>query len=191
MSGFNTLWDFVEFPSQIMESWLTQKESIQLFAKHYKTSEALSDEEIEKMLNVNRFMNGWTVLAQASAALLDLMWHKEEGVSATDIEEFEQQVRGPYRFFPSYPGTSSSTTFKHIFSGGYDVGYYSYHWAEVLAADAFEYFKEQGLFSQELAEKLRETIFAKGNAEDPAELYRSFRGRDADPKALFKHKGLL
>ncbi len=191
LSGLMTLLDFVELPSQIMQSWLTQKESFKLFAKHYKTDEIIPDSEIEKILKADKFMIGWTTLAQASASLLDLAWHTDKSTGVRDIEEFETQIRGPYRFFPPYPGASLTTSFKHIFSGGYDVGYYSYHWAEVLAADAFEYFKEEGLFSKEVAEKFRENILSKGNTEEPLELYRRFRGRDADPKALFRHKGLL
>lgn len=191
LSGLMTLMDFVELPSQIMQTWLTQKESFKLFAKHYKTGEIISEEYIEKILKADKFMSGWTTVAQASAALLDLMWHREKGAVTTDIEKFEQEIRGPYRFFPPYPGTSTTTNFKHIFSSGYDVGYYSYHWAEVLAADAFEYFKEQGLFSREIGEKFSKEVLSKGNAEEPLGLYRAFRGRDADPKALLRLKGLL
>lgn len=191
LAGFNTLWDFVELPSQLMQSWLTEKESFKIFAKHYQTNEPLSEDEINKILKSDRFMSAWTMLAQAGAALLDLSWHTEKSDGVTDIEIFEEKIRGPYRFFKGYPGTSSTTSFKHIFSGGYDVGYYSYHWAEVLAADAFEYFKENGLFSKEIAEKFRVHILSKGNTEEPLELYRAFRGRDADPKALLRLKGLL
>lgn len=191
LSGLMTLLDFVELPSQIIQSWLTQKESLKLFAKHYKTGESISDSDIEKILKADRFMVGWSTLAQAGAALLDLAWHTEKSIDVNDIEKFETQIRGPFRLFPPYEGTSLTTSFKHIFSGEYDVGYYSYHWAEVLAADAFEYFKEEGLFSKEIAEKFRENILSKGNSEEPLELYRKFRGRDADPKALFRHKGLL
>ncbi len=191
LSGLMTLLDFVEFPSQIMQSWLTQKESLKLFAKHYKTGELISDSDIEKILKADKFMVGWSTLSQASAALLDIAWHTDKSIDIDNIEKFETQIRGPYRFFPPYEGTSLTTSFKHIFSGEYDVGYYSYAWSEVLAADAFEYFKEEGLFSKEIAEKFRENILSKGNSEEPLELYRKFRGRDADPKALFRHKGLL
>lgn len=191
LAGFNTLWDFVELPSQIMQTWLTQKESFQLFAKHYQTGGVIADEDIEKILKADKFMSAWTALAQVGAAILDISWHTEKSDNVVDIESFEETVRSPYRFFKGYPGTSSSTSFKHIFTGGYDVGYYSYHWAEVLAADAFEYFKEKGLFSREIAEKFRMNILSKGNTEEPLELYRAFRGRDADPKALLRLKGLL
>lgn len=191
LSGLMTLLDFVELPSQIMQSWLTQKESLKLFAKHYQTGETLPDLEIEKILRADRFMVGWSAVAQASASLLDLAWHSTKSVDVTDIEKFETQIRGPFRFFLPYEGTSLTTSFKHIFSSGYDVGYYSYAWSEVLAVDAFEYFKEKGLFSKEIAEKFRANILSKGNTEEPLELYRRFRGRDADPKALFRHKGLI
>jgi Zn-dependent oligopeptidase len=191
LAGFNTLWDFVELPSQIMQSWLTEKDSFKIFARHYETGEVINDNDIEKIIKADRFMSGWTVLAQVGAAILDISWHTDKGIGVTDIEKFEEEVRGPYRFLKGYPGTSSTTSFKHIFTSGYDVGYYSYHWAEVLAADAFEYFKEKGLFSREVAEKFRANILSRGNTEDPTILYRSFRGRDADPSSLLRHKGLI
>ncbi len=191
LAGYNTLWDFVELPSQLMQSWLTQKESLKLFAKHYKTGESLPNELIEKLLKADRFMTAWVMLAQIGASVVDMAWHNEKADTVNDIESFEDRIRKPYRLFDVIPGTSTSTSFKHIFDGGYSAGYYSYHWAEVLAADAFEYFKEEGLFSKEIAEKFRANVLSKGNTEEPLELYRAFRGRDADPKALFRHKGLI
>lgn len=191
LAGFNTLWDFVELPSQLMQSWLTQKESFEVFAKHYQTGESLSEEAIEKLLKADRFMAAWVALAQLGASVLDMAWHTEKNIGVTDIEKFEEDIRRPYRFFPPILGTSSSTSFNHIIGSGYDSGYYSYLWSEVLAADAFEYFKENGIFSKEIAKKFQDSILSKGNTEEPLELYRAFRGRDADPKALFRHRGLI
>lgn len=193
LAGTKTLWDFVELPSQFMDLFTTEAQSLELFAKHYQTGEILPKSSIEKIVRANNFMSAWFVLGQLGQSVLDMAWYREGGEIVTDIERFEEIIRGKCRFFPQVPGTSLSTIFKHIFSGGigYDAGYYSYHWAEVLAADAFEYFKENGLFSKELATKFREHVLSKGNTEAPDVLYRAFRGRDADPKALFRLKGLL
>lgn len=191
LSGTNVYRDFVELPSQLLDSWVGEKESLLLFAKHYKTNEPISDELIKKM-NLNKnFFSAWTMLGQLRGSVIDKRIHEESSDIITDIEEFESIVGKPYSFFEHTSGTSLCTIFKHIFNSGYDVGYYSYHWAEVLAADAFEYFKEEGLFSKEIAEKFRANILSKGNTEEPLDLYRAFRGRDADPKALFRHKGLI
>lgn len=192
LSGYNVLWDFAELPSQLMESWLKTPESFMLFAIHYETKALLPHTLLEASLQSDSFMAAWTMLAQLRMAALDMAWHNEQADTITNIEAFEEEVRKPYKLFSwVQAGTSTSTSFKHIFNGSYGAGYYSYHWAEVLAADAFEYFKEEGLFSKEIAEKFRANILSKGNTEEPLELYRAFRGRDADPKALFRHKGLI
>lgn len=192
LSAYNTLWDFVELPSQLMQSWLLKEESFNIFARHYQTNEPLPLGLLNASLKSDKFMIAWDMLAQLSMAVVDMAWHNENADRIENIEEFEKKIRTPYRLFSSFlEGTSMSTSFSHIFSGGYSAGYYSYHWAEVLAADAFEYFKEEGLFSKEIAGEFRENILSKGNTEDPLELYRKFRGRDADPKALFRHKGLM
>ncbi|MCC7436606.1 M3 family metallopeptidase [Candidatus Nomurabacteria bacterium] len=194
LSGYNATWDFVELPSQLMESWLHKKEGFNVFAKHYQTSEPLPDNLLEASLKSDRFLSAWRMLGQLGASVLDMAWHNENVESISNLEEFETNIKKPFNLFNKhYKGTSQSTSFAHVFSAGagYSAGYYSYHWAEVLAADAFEYFKEKGLFSREVADKFKENILSKGNTEEPLELYRTFRGRDADPKALFRHKGLI
>ncbi len=190
LSGTNVYRDFVELSSQLLESWVGEKESLMSFAKHHQTQESITDELITTILKNKTFFSGWNMLGQVSSAVLDMRLH-EAGGSITDLEAFEVKTMDAYKFFSHIPKTTHSVTFRHIFGGDYDVGYYSYHWAEALAADAFEYFKEEGLFSKEIAEKFRVTILSKGNTEEPLELYRAFRGRDADPKALFRHKGLI
>jgi peptidyl-dipeptidase Dcp len=191
LSGTNVYRDFVELPSQLLDSWAGEKESLLIFAKHYKTGEPISDDLIKKIgLNKN-FFSAWGMLSSLVAAIIDKRLHEESADTITDIEGFEAEIKKHYGFFEPLVGTSFPTVFKHIISSGYDVGYYSYQWAEVLAADAFEYFKENGLFSKEIAEKFRANVLSKGNTEEPLELYRAFRGRDADPKALFRHKGLI
>ncbi len=191
LSGFNTVWDFVELPSQLFDTFLTDPKSIKLVAKHYESSETMSDEMINKVLSANKFQAGMKMLSQLGFAYIDLKWHDGSFIDVKDIEIFEKEVRKEYRVINPYPGTAQSTIFKHVFDGGYDVGYYSYHWSEVLAADAFEYFKEDGLFSKTIGSKFRKEILSRGDTEDPATLYRNFRGRDADPKALLRKKGLM
>jgi peptidyl-dipeptidase Dcp len=190
LSGTNVYRDFVELPSQLLESWVGEKESLMLFAKHYQTQELITDELTATVLKNKNFFSGWNMLGQVSSATLDIQLHSRGG-QIEDLESFETTVLNAYRFFPHIVGTSHAVTFRHIFGGDYDVGYYSYHWAEALAADAFEYFKEHGLFSKEIAEKFRASILSKGNTQEPIDLYRAFRGRDADPRALFRYKGLL
>ncbi len=191
LGGFNTLWDFVELPSQFMDAFLEDARSVKIMAKHYETNEVIPSDLLAKMTAAKNFMIGWSTLSQVGVAVLDMKWHDGSADTATDVQTFEHAVREPYRFVSPIPGTSSTASFSHIFSGGYSAGYYSYHWAEVLAADAFEYFQENGLFSREIADSFREHILSKGNTVEPAELYRRFRGRDATPAALLRSTGLL
>ena len=190
MTSSNVLWDFVELPSQIMENWLRDKESIGLFAKHYVTGEALPADLIKKIQDSERFQAGMASLRQIGFALLDLNWHSTSPKSINSIADFEDKSADSTRLFPSFKGINLSCSFSHIFAGGYAAGYYSYKWAEVLDADAFEYFKEKGLFSKEVAGKFLEHILSKGDTEHPLELFRKFRGRDPDPKALLRRDGL-
>jgi len=190
LSGANVLWDFVELPSQLLESWFDEKETLELFARHYVTGKSLPASLLESKLKADAFQVGWKLLSQIGSSVLDLAWHSETVDTVTDVEAFESSVRKPYVMFPHYPGTSSTTSFKHIVDSGYDAGYYSYLWAEVLAADAFEYFKDQGLFSKEVAKKFREHVLTKGNTEEPMDLYRKFRGREPDPRALLRWRKL-
>ncbi len=191
LAGFNTLWDFVELPSQFMDTFTTDEKSLKISGKHFQTGEVVPDQLIQKKINSEKFMVGWQVLSQLGAAFLDMKWHDGSAQGAKSVGGFEDITRKDYRLFEQYPGTSISTSFKHIFNGGYDAGYYSYHWAEVLSSDAFEYFKENGLFSKEIANKFRENILSKGNTEEPMVLYKKFRGREPDPNALLRLKGLL
>ncbi|MEO5646213.1 MAG: M3 family metallopeptidase [Candidatus Paceibacterota bacterium] len=191
LAGFNSLWDFVEMPSQFMQAFATQKESLEIIGKHYQTGELIPAEFIEKNTAVKRFMAAYYMIGQIGAAALDMKWHDGSAIDATSVESFEYEARKPYRFFQPIPGTSHSATFSHIFHGGYPAGYYSYHWAEVLSADAFEYFKQNGLFNKDLAQSLKDNILSRGNTEEPMVLYKRFRGQEPDPHALLRIKGLL
>jgi peptidyl-dipeptidase Dcp len=191
LAGTNVFWDFVELPSQIMENWATEQGGLALFAKHYQTGAPMPQALVEKIKASATFQSGWMNLRQISLAFLDLAWHARDPSEIIDIEAFEQAELANMRFFPSQPGTSVSTSFSHIFAGGYSAGYYSYKWAEVLDADAFEFFKQKGIFSREVAELFRKNILSRGGTEHPMELYKKFRGREPDPKALLRRDGLI
>jgi peptidyl-dipeptidase Dcp len=194
LAGTNVYWDFVELPSQIMENWCYEKEALDLFASHYLTGEKIPKDLTDKIRASAKFQAGYSALRQLTFGLLDMAWHSlgEKGTAMiTDVDAFEKQVTERTRLLPSVLGTNMSCSFNHIFSGGYSAGYYSYKWAEVLDADAFEYFREQGLFSPEVAKRFRDHILKRGGTEHPMELYKKFRGREPDPNALLRRDGLI
>lgn len=191
LSGTNVFWDFVELPSQIMENWVYEKETLDLFARHYESQEAIPLEMIRKIKEASNFQEGYQTLRQIGFSKLDLAWHSQNPEEIEDIAAFEAEVMQDTRLFPLVEGTAVSTAFSHIFAGGYSSGYYSYKWAEVLDADAFEFFKEKGIFNREVARSFAENILAKGGSEHPMTLYKRFRGAAPDPKALLRRTGLL
>jgi peptidyl-dipeptidase Dcp len=190
LSGTNVYWDFVELPSQIMENWVLEKECLDLFAVHYETKEKISDELVQKIKASGKFMEGMATLRQLSFALLDMAYHSTNPEEIKDIPQFEAEITDRTNLFPKISGTSISTAFSHIFAGGYSAGYYSYKWAEVLDADAFEFFQTSGIFNREVAKKFRTFILEKGGTEHPMELYKSFRGQEPDVAALLRRAGL-
>lgn len=191
LSGTNVFWDFVELPSQVMENWVNEQEALSLFAKHYQTGEVIPAELVKKINDSSNFQAGWMSMRQLSFGFLDLAWHSQDPSDVDDIEAFERAQTGRTMFFPPVAGTASSAAFSHIFAGGYSAGYYSYKWAEVLDADAFEFFKEKGIFSQEVAKLFKQHVLSRGGTEHPMELYKRFRGREPDPKALLRRDGLI
>ncbi len=191
LAGTSVYWDFVELPSQIMENWALEEEGLSLFAKHYKTGAPIPKELIEKIRASSRFQSGWMTMRQLTFALLDLAWHSADPTQIVDVQEFEQRITEPTTLLKPPATNSISTSFSHIFAGGYSAGYYSYKWAEVLDADAFELFKEKGLFNQEIAFKFRDNILSRGGTKHPMELYKAFRGREPDPDALLRRDGLI
>lgn len=191
LSGTNVHWDFVELPSQIMENWVYEKECLDIFARHYETDEKISQEMIDKIKKSQQFMEGYATIRQLSFAYLDLAWHGvDPNKINTSVVEYEQSIMKDYKLFPMIENESMSCSFSHIFNGGYSAGYYSYKWAEVLDADAFEYFQEKGVFNTEVSYKFRDNILAKGGSIDPSKLYQNFRGRAPEDKALLKRAGL-
>jgi len=191
LGGTNVLWDFVELPSQIMENWTYEKESLDLFAKHYKTGETMPIELIEKLNASRNFQSGYASLRQVSFSLVDLSWHTDIRQHSLDPIELERKALSEIQLLPPIENTNFSVGFSHIFAGGYSAGYYSYKWAEVLDADAFDAFKEEGIFNPKVAQRFYNEILSQGGVEDPEELYKRFRGRAPDSQALLKRSGLL
>ena len=190
LTGTSVSRDFVELPSQIMENWAYEPEYLNTFAKHYQTGEAIPMELIEKIVAAKNFQAGYAQVRQLHFGYLDMAWHTLTEVPAVSTIEFEQNTLAPHSVLPAVAGTGFSTSFSHIFTGGYSAGYYSYKWAEVLEADAFSLFQEKGIFNTEVADAFRKEILEKGGVEDAAVIYRNFRGHDPQPEALMEKLGL-
>lgn len=191
LSGTSVYWDFVELPSQILENWCYEKECLELFAFHYKTGELIPMELVTKIKESSNFQEGMQTLRQLSFGLLDMGWHASNPSSINNVKEFEAGIFKNTQLYPDVVENCMSTAFSHIFQGGYSAGYYSYKWAEVLDADAFAYFKEEGIFNQEVASKFKEFVLSQGGTEDPMALYIKFRGKKPSPKALLERAGLV
>ena len=191
LSGTSVSWDFVELPSQVLENWCYEKEALELFAKHYKTGEIIPMKYVEKIKESASFHEGMQTLRQLSFGILDMKWHSENPSEITSIKEFENDAFSDTKLYPDVAENCMSTSFSHIFQGGYSAGYYSYKWAEVLDADAFEYFLEIGIFNKEIATKFKENVLSKGGTEKPMNLYKRFRGKEPKPDALLKRAGLI
>lgn len=191
LSGTSVYWDFVELPSQVMENWCYEKEALELFAKHYQTEEVIPMEYIKKIKESSTFMEGMQTVRQLSFGILDMSWHGIDPKDIEDVKSYEEQVFQSTNLFPQTPQTCMSTSFSHIFQGGYSAGYYSYKWAEVLDADAFEFFKEKGIFSRDVATRFKNTVLSQGGTQNPMELYKEFRGKEPQPEALLRRAGLL
>ncbi len=191
LSGTSVYWDFVELPSQIMENWCYEGEALDLFARHYKTSEPIPKDLIQKLKDSATFQEGMATVRQLSFGLLDMAWHGADPGEINDVKKFEDSAFESTRLYPETPETCMSTSFAHIFQGGYSAGYYSYKWAEVLDADAFAYFKEKGIFNKEVADKFKSHILSKGGTEKPMVLYKRFRGSEPKIEALLERSGLI
>ena len=191
LSGTSVFWDFVELPSQVLENWCYEKEALELFAKHYQTGESIPMELIEKIKESATFHEGMQTLRQLSFGLLDMGWHGQDPSAITNVKQQELKAFEGTQLYPDVAENCMSTSFSHIFQGGYSSGYYSYKWAEVLDADAFEYFKEQGIFSKTVADKFKNFVLSQGGTEDPMVLYKRFRGKEPNPEALLRRAGLM
>ena len=190
VSGTSVARDFVELPSQIMENWAFQKEVLKEYARHYETGEVIPDSLVNKILAAETFNQGFMTTELAAASILDLKWHMLDSVEGLDPMQFEADACRQMGLIDEIIPRYRSTYFAHIFSGGYSAGYYSYLWAEVLDKDAFELFKEKGIFDEDTAMSFRSNVLEKGGSDEPMDLYRRFRGADPDPKALIRARGL-
>jgi peptidyl-dipeptidase Dcp len=190
LSGTSVYWDFVELPSQIFENWCYEPEALALFAKHYETGEIIPQEYVEKIKESASFQEGMATMRQISFGLLDMTYHGKPQ-TIKDVKAFEEKAFENTKLYPDVAENCMSTSFSHIFQGGYSSGYYSYKWAEVLDADAFAYFQEKGIFDKEVATKFKENVLSKGGTEHPMTLYKKFRGQEPKPEALLKRAGLI
>ena len=191
LSGTATYRDFVELPSQIMENWATEPEFLKLFAYHYQTNEPLPVEYIEKLKQSENFNSGYYCVRQLSLGLTDMAYHTITVPTTKSAEDIESHAMAPTELLPEVKGTTTSTSFSHIFAGGYAVGYYGYKWAEVLDADAFSKFKDSGIFDKATAQKFRKEILSRGGTEHPAVLFRNFMGREPNNEALLIRSGFI
>ena len=191
LSGTNVYWDFVELPSQLLENWCYEKEALNLFAKHFETNEPIPMELVDKIKKSSNFMEGMQTVRQLSLGMLDMNYHTNDPSTIKNVKKFETFSFKNTQLFPDIKENCMSTSFSHIFQGGYSSGYYSYKWAEVLDADAFAFFLENGIFDKSTAQKFKENVLSKGGTDKPMKLYVSFRGKKPDNTALLKRAGLL
>lgn len=190
MSGTSVYRDFVELPSQLMENYSTEKDFLNTFAKHYQTGEVIPEELIDRIKETANFNIAYACLRQVSFGLLDMGWHTIETPFDGNVRAFEKTAWQKAQLLPAVEDACMSTQFSHIFAGGYAAGYYSYKWAEVLDADAFSLFQQEGLFNPAVAESFRENILSKGGTEHPMELYKRFRGQEPSIDALLIRNGI-
>ncbi|NEW80565.1 MAG: M3 family metallopeptidase [Gelidibacter sp.] len=191
LSGTNVYWDFVELPSQLLENWCFEKEALNLFAKHYETNEPIPMALIVKIKQSSNFLEGMQTLRQLSLGMLDMNYHANDPSAIKNVKEFETLSFKNTQLFPEIEENCMSTSFSHIFQGGYSSGYYSYKWAEVLDADAFAFFLANGIFDKSTAQKFKDNVLSKGGTDKPMKLYVNFRGKKPNNKALLKRAGLL
>ena len=209
VSGTSVARDLVEVPSHITENWAFQPEVLATYARHYQTGEVIPQELVDRIVAASKFNQGFMTTELAAASILDMKWHElssvdvpedsplasgqdgsEEGLKVIDPVKFEEQVCREMGLIEEIIPRYRTTYFAHIFNSGYSAGYYSYLWAEVLDKDAFELFRQKGIFNREVSMSFRRNILEKGGSESPMTLYRRFRGSDPDPKALLRARGL-
>jgi peptidyl-dipeptidase Dcp len=190
-SGTSVSRDFVELPSQIMENWATEPDVLKVYARHYKTGAEMPDAIIQKIIKSQYFNQGFATVEYLAASFLDMDYYTITDTTLSDIATFEKTSLDKIKLMPEIIARYRSTYFNHIFAGGYSAGYYSYIWAEILDADAFDYFKTNGIFDSKTATSFRKNILEKGGTEEPMVLYKNFRGSEPQITPLLKRRGLL
>jgi peptidyl-dipeptidase Dcp len=191
MSGTSVYRDFVELPSQIMENWAIEKEWLDIFAKNYLTGEKIPAELVQKLITSNNYQAGSLIERQISLGMSDMAWHSITTPMTGSVVEFERKAVATTDLFPPLDGFCISTSFSHIFAGGYAAGYYGYKWAEILDADAYSLFKKNGIFDKATAESFRKNILEKGGTAHPMALYKAFRGQEPSIEPLLEREGLI
>ena len=191
LSGTNVYWDFVELPSQFMENYAVEKDFLRTFAFHYETGEPLPDELVERIIASRNYNAAYACMRQVSFGLLDMAYYTLTEPFTADVRTFEREAWHEAQLLPTFAPACMTVQFGHIMSGGYSAGYYSYKWAEVLDADAFAYFKQKGIFNNEVATSFRKNILERGGTCHPQQLYRNFRGQDATIDALLERTGIV
>jgi len=191
LSGTNVYRDFVELPSQIMENWAGQKKWLTMLALHYESGESMPSELMDNILKAKTFNSGYAFTRQLAFALNDMAWHTTGAELHTSVQRYEVEAMKKASLFPPVPGCCFSTGFSHIFGGGYAAGYYGYKWAEVLDADAFSLFLQNGIFDKNTAASFRDNILSRGGSEEPMTLYKRYRGKEPDTHALLERSGLI
>ena len=191
LTGTHVKWDFVEFPSQLLENWCYEPEVLEIFAKHYQTQDIIPQIYIEKIQKMAQFLQAYQFCRQIGLSQLDMAWHSiTEPLNDQQVFDFEKNILKNTNLLPFITEkTSISTSFSHIFSGEYAAGYYSYKWAEMIEADAFAFIKKQGIFNKEISEKLLK-VLQSGGTQAPMTLYKNFRGQDPNPEALLIRSGI-
>jgi peptidyl-dipeptidase Dcp len=190
-SGLSTIqWDAVELGSQIMENWVLEPEVLKLYARHWQTDEVIPEALVQKLRDAQLFNQGYTTVEYLAACYLDMAWHTLEKAPDLDAVAFEKQAMNAIGLIPEIPPRYRSPYFTHVFAGGYAAGYYGYIWAEVLDADAFAAFQENGLFDRATATSFRKNILERGGTAEAMELWKAFRGREPDVEPLLKRRGL-
>ena len=184
------LWDFVELPSQIMENFTTRKEFLNTFAFHYKSGETIPEELLKKTDDARNFKVGYNCIRQVGLGLIDQAWHNISAPFDGEVLPYEHLATDSFKLLPQIATTGITPQFSHIMSGGYSAGYYSYKWAEMLDADAFSLFLEDGIFSTKVAQSFRDNILARGNSEHPMTLYKKFRGSAPKLDAMLRRDGI-
>ncbi|MGM9819338.1 MAG: M3 family metallopeptidase [Candidatus Onthomorpha sp.] len=191
ISGTSVYRDFVELPSQIMENFATEKEFLDMFAVHYKTGEKIPQELIDKLIASQRYLAGYMSVRQLSFGMIDMAWHTITSPYTGDVIAMEKNAIAKTELMPVVENSVMTTSFGHIFAGGYAAGYYGYKWAEVLDADAFAAFKEKGIFNREVSYSFRKNILSQGGKKHPMELYKAFRGHEPTNEALLRRCGFI
>jgi oligopeptidase A len=191
VSGINGVaWDAVELPSQFLENWCYEPEALALISGHYQTGEALPQSLLDKMLAARNFQSGMMMMRQIEFSLFDFCLHREYEPGVTDVQSFLNELRAKVAVIKPPAFNRFQHSFSHIFAGGYAAGYYSYKWAEVLSADAFSRFEEEGVFNLSTGTDFRKNILEMGGSKEPMELFIAFRGREPKVDALLRHCGI-